>query len=184
MSTQDFPALQQRITDWLTREAQGEGREDMFTWTETHGLLCALACGPQPPSDWPAHILSDRPPAPDVREALDELLDRIAARLGAGDSLALPCRLDPFEDREGRDLASWCAGFIAGVFLREQDWFADDEEGMARRLLPFMLISGLDEDPELDRLWEDERLVREMASSIPGVLEEIFLHFHAPSAPE
>jgi uncharacterized protein len=47
-------------------------------------------------------------------------------------------------------------------------------------LLPFLLISGLDDDPEMDALWQDNRLVRQMALGIPDLVEEIFLFFHAP----
>jgi uncharacterized protein len=51
---------------------------------------------------------------------------------------------------------------------------------MAALLLPFLLISGLDEDPALDELWQDRKLVRQMANGIPDLIEELFLHFHAP----
>ena len=84
-------------------------------------------------------------------------------------------------EREGKDLASWCAGFVIAVSLDEQGWHeAADEETIASLLLPFMLISGLDEDPALDELWQDRKLVRQMASGIPDLVEELFLRFHAP----
>ena len=40
--------------------------------------------------------------------------------------------------------------------------------------------TGVDEDPELDEVWRDEKLVRQMGRGIPDVLEEILLHFQGP----
>lgn len=73
---------------------------------------------------------------------------------------------------------------MAGVFMQEEAWYEIDEEQMANLLLPFVLIAGLDEDPDLDALWQDSKLVRQMALGLPELLEELFLHFHAPEAPD
>jgi len=176
MHQPDNPQLRQNLRDWLEQAG-----EDCLTWVEVHGLLTALACAPAIPEGWQHAILEEGEVPAEVAAAMENLRQRIQAQLGAGEGITLPCRLDPDEEREGKDLASWCAGFVIAVSLDEQAWHQNqDEETMAGLMLPFMLISGLDEDPALDELWQDRKLVREMASGIPDVIEELFLLFHAP----
>ena len=55
---------------------------------------------------------------------------------------------------------------------------------MATWLLPMLLISGVDDDPALDEVWNDSQLVRQMANGIPDVLEEMMLHFQGPDGPQ
>lgn len=181
MDTLDNPALRKQVDDFIEQAG-----EDALTWVETHGLLCATAVGPQPPPGWQQICLAEEDaevPAA-VADALASLRDRLSTTLGAGERILLPCRLDPYADDEGNDLAAWCAGFMAGVFMQEESWYASDEEQMATLLLPFVLIAGLDEDPDLDALWQDSKVVRQMAMGLPDLLEELFLHFHAPDAPD
>jgi uncharacterized protein len=68
---------------------------------------------------------------------------------------------------------------MTGVFVAEDNWYQDDEEQMAQLLLPFILISGVDDDEALDTLWENSQVVRQMALSIPEILEELYLVFMA-----
>lgn len=184
MASPDYPALRQQLQHWLQQHA-----DDCLTYTEVHGFLAALACAPRLPPDWSGAI-SESGQLPDqIEQILERLRERLAAQLGAGEGIQLPCRLDPEEDREGEDLASWCAGFIIAVTVDEAVWHdaaqdnpqaSEEEDSMARMLLPFLLISGLDEDPALDQLWQQQKLVAEMARGIPDLVEELFLHFHAP----
>lgn len=156
------------------------GREDCLTAVETHGLLCAMAIHPAPPEGWQTMVSAeDEAPPESLVNLMERERRRLAARLGAGEHIHLPCRLDPEEEREGEDLAAWCTGFMAGVLQTEADWLGDDPE-MESLLLPFLLFSGLDEDPELDELWRDGKLVRQMARGIPDLLEELFLRLQAP----
>lgn len=157
--------------------------ETLLTPVEAHGLVSAMAIHPNPPADWPKAVaLEETALPPELPAVLEHERERLTARLGAGDGIELPCRLDPYADDEGRDLAAWCTGFMAGVFLTEADWPGsdDDDEQDSDRLLPFLLISGLDEDPALDELWENETLVRQMTSGLPALLEELFLRMQAP----
>ncbi len=120
-------------------------------------------------------------PVPDeVASALNQLRQRLVTQLLSGETVNLPCLLDPYQEEDGQDLASWCAGFMTGVFADEGAWYQDDESTMAEMLLPFVLISGLDEDEALDDIWNNTQLVRQMALSIPDLLEELFLVFHGP----
>lgn len=175
MTQPDNPDLRQRVLDFIDAHA-----DSTLTWVETHGLLCALAAGPDTSSGW-QHLLVEEGEVPDsVAGALGALRDRIKAQLGLGEAVTLPCRLDPYEDAEGKDLTSWCVGFVTGISANEDAWHARDSEQVFEMLLPFLLISGLDDDPEMDQLWQDDKLVRQMARGIPDLIEEIFLFFHAP----
>ena len=166
MSATDQPAGFARLRELL------DGDEDSLTAVEAHGLVCAMAVHPDPPPDWTgvASTTADG----DRETALTAEHQPLAARLGAGDGICIPVRLDPYIEDEGNDLAAWCAGFMAGVMHTAEAW-PDAESDQAERLLPFVLIAGLDDDPELDRLWEDESLVRQMAGSLPAMVEELFL---------
>lgn len=180
MDALDNPALHQQLQTFISQ------RDDTLSWVEIHGLLCAIAAGPAPMDGWQnAIFLEDDQQLPaDMAQLLARFAERFASDLGAGDAIALPCRLDPYEDNEGKDLVSWCTGFMAGVFASEALWYAGDEEKIANLLLPFVLISGLEESDELDELWDNTQLVRQMALGLPSLLEELFLYFHAPDLPE
>jgi uncharacterized protein len=180
MHSLDNPELRQALQDFLKQ------RTDTFSWVETHGLLCAIAAGPEPETHWQTLIfLEDIDTLPDkVSQCLTQLTERIASTLGAGEGVTLPCRLDPYEEKDGEDLAAWCTGFLAAVFSQETAWYGEREEQMANLLLPILLISGLDEDEALNELWQNTQLVRKMALGVPDLVEELFLHFHAPDLPE
>lgn len=182
MEHTDNPGLRAPIDALIKRHG-----EDAMSWTEIHGLLCAMAAGPGRPEGWHQVVLAEAGPVDSgVVAALDALQQRLAAQLGAGERIQLPCRLDPYaEDDQGDDLGGWCAGFMTGVLLQEDAWYAPDEARAANLLLPFLLISGFDdEDPELDALWQDTKVVRGMAMALPELLEELFLFFNAPDAPD
>ncbi len=175
MTQPDNPGLRQLVRDYL-----GTHEQDALSWVETHGLLCAQACGPICADGWQQLLRDEGDVSDEISGAVTALRDRLHAQLGLGETIQLPCRLDPYEENDGNDLASWCMGFITGVSANESAWHAQDSEQVFDLLLPFLLISGLDEDPALDQLWQDQKLVRQMAMSIPDLLEELFLLFHAP----
>lgn len=174
------PGLKQQLNDFLAQQS------DAFSWVETHGLMCAIAVGPTPTEGWQQAIfLEDGLSMPaDIATVMVKFSERLASDLGASDGITLPCRLDPYEENENADLASWCTGFMAGVYSSEADWYDANEEDVANLLLPVVLISGLEEDEALDELWENTQLTRQMAVGLPDLLEELFLHFHAPDVPK
>lgn len=159
--------------------------ENTLTWVETHGLMTAMTVGPAIIEDWTALCRQDEEPLPShIAASLNKILQLQASQIAAESGITLPCKLDPYEDQEGSDLASWCLGFMSGLAMGEELWYPEEkEEEVAQLLLPFVLIAGLDEDPELDELWQNTKLVREMAANIPAVLEELFLLYHAPENP-
>lgn len=154
--------------------------EEAPTWTEIHGLLCALAVGPASDVNYAEMLELDVPE--EVATALEKLRQRLVTQLLAGDAINLPCLLDPYQEEDGQDLASWCAGFMSGVFEHEESWYEEKEEQTVELMLPFILISGLDDDEALDAIWENTQVVRQMALSIPDLLEEFFLLYHGPES--
>lgn len=161
----------------------GQG-EEAPSWVETHGLICAFTVGPYDgPADFGLALEMSLPEA--VAGALDELHGRLLTDTLGGERINLPCLLDPYREEDGDDLASWCAGFLSGMLLHEERWHSDeDDDPMATWLLPMLLISGVDDDPALDEIWNDSQLVRQMANGIPDVLEEMMLHFQGPDGPQ
>lgn len=184
MQALNNPSLTKQLQQFLQHQ------KNALTWVETHGLLCAIAVGPEPIADWQQLIYLDNrdvdvssDTAAVIDTTLAQLSERISSDIMAGNGLTLPCRLDPYEDNDGSDLAAWCAGFLTGVLSQESVWHQDNEAAAANLLLPIVLISGLDEDDMLDQLWDNTALVRKMALGMTDLLEEIFLHFHAPDLP-
>lgn len=172
MSNITNPSLKNSLRQYFSEQG-----DDAPTWTELHGVLCALAIDPSPGEADYAKVLDTALPG-EIKDQLEQMRGRLVAQLVGGDAITLPCLLDPYRDEDGADLASWCAGFMAGVFANEPAWYEQDEEQVVGLLLPFVLISGLDDDPELDDIWQDTALVRQMAISIPEVMEELYLMFH------
>lgn len=179
MHSLDNPDQRAQLQHFL---AQGD---NTFSWVETHGLLCAIAVGPKADDNWGSLIFLEEQAEPPeaIRHALSQQAERIASDLAAGENIRLPCRLDPYAEKDAEDLASWCAGFMSAVLHQEADWYGEREAQSANLLLPILLISGLDEDEALDELWQNSQLVRQMALGLPDLLAELFLHFNAPDLP-
>ncbi|MDF1820874.1 MAG: YecA family protein [Alcanivoracaceae bacterium] len=174
--TADYPSLRKALSASLSRSP-----DSLFSFVEAHGLATAMAVAPSVTDGWQDQAnLEEDGMDPELAGQLEQLRQRLASQLGFGESITLPCRLDPFLDDEGNDLCAWCFGFISGVLLDEESWYAGDEEAMAHRLLPMLLFSGLDDDEALDALWQDEGMARQLARAIPEMVEELFLYFHAP----
>ena len=113
--------------------------------------------------------------------ALRELKAQIARTLASDEDLEPPCELTLGDEPDLSDLRSWCVGFLEGVFLREEDWFRQDEETVSELLLPIMVGSGLFEDqPEFAEIAQDEEMVQDMLDHIPDVLTQLYLLFQAP----
>lgn len=182
MEPLDNPTLRQHITTFL------ENQQDALTWVEAHGLFCALAVGPTPDTSWHSLLFLEEPAPIDasVAKAIEQQIARFNSDLGAGDGITLPCRLDPLDEQlDGSNLAAWCTGFMTAVISNDANWHANDtDDELPNLLLPFVAIAELDDDPDLEALRDDERLLRQMAFGIPSLLEEIYLHFHAPDMPK
>ena len=68
--------------------------------------------------------------------------------------------------------------FVGALELKADP--ARDEDLVAELTLPMVVISGLVEDPELDHMRRQPKLMMQLARQIPEILTEIYLFFHAP----
>lgn len=176
-------ATRQRLQDFL----DGDDNVDGLDFIATHGFLSALTVGPDtPPVDiWLPALFDEQPICQDpvraeqVRQDLEDWRKEIHATLYHGQPLALPCPLT-LKATDTTDLNDWCAGFMEGMFLKEASWYDSDEDLIADLTLPMVVLSDLIDDPELQHIRRDQKLVRELAQQIPDVLTELYLHFHAP----
>lgn len=193
-------------TDWPTSLTDGEleeldrflrahARPDDLLLDGVHGLLSALAVGPQPalPEEWLALVLHD--PFEDESEGgrvltlLAKLNDSILAELGVD---AYEPILGELDEAEGHVLsaAGWCEGFSRGIDLRAGLWenrLAADDQLMA--LLGPIMALALDEgvlasEAEFEKLSEEE--YDACLVQVPQVLGQVARYWreNAPSVDE
>ena len=161
-----------RLRDFLDSEENEHGLD----YAGTHGFLCATTVGPADDSDgW-----------------LDTLFEGVVPQALVPDLLAwrkslhaclyhevvpeMPCALNPTDEA----LVEWCIGFMEAMFSREEDWYASDEQAIVEMTLPMVTISGLVEDPDIDSIRRNPKLMQQLAKQIPAILSDLYLHFHAP----
>ena len=163
--------------------------DEALDYLAGHGYLTALSISPVevPEAEWIAALFAEEPnytddeQKADIESALLALKAQIARDLASDEDLEPPCDLTLGDEPDYSDLRSWCVGFLEGVFLREEDWFADDEETVSELLLPIMVGSGLfDDQPEFADIAKDQDMVEDMMQHIPEILTQLFLLFHAP----
>lgn len=164
--------------------------EDSLDLIGTHGLLCALNISPTkvPEQEW-LDLLFDSEPkweSAEQKELIIGLLRKLHFTIGQDlyndQETLLPCELtlDADEDEDEPELTIWAQSFMEGVFMREEDWFGNDEETVAGLLLPIMVASELFDDPEILEIRQDRALSEEMAEQIPELLVDLYLYYHAP----
>lgn len=164
--------------------------EDSLDLIGTHGLLCALNISPTkvPEQEW-LDLLFDSEPkweSAEQKELIVGLLRKLHFTIGQDlyndQETLLPCELtlDADEDEDEPELTIWAQSFMEGVFMREEDWFGNDEETVAGLLLPIMVASELFDDPEIVEIRQDRALSEEMAEQIPELLVDLYLYYHAP----
>ncbi len=163
--------------------------DEALDYLAGHGYLTALCISPVevPEEEWIAELFAEEPnyqddaQKTDIEESLRALKAEIARDLSSDEELEPPCDLTLGDEPDLSDLRSWCVGFLEGVFLREEDWFDQDEETVSELLLPIMVGSGLfDDQPEFAEIAQDEDMVEDMMQHIPEILTQLFLLFHAP----
>lgn len=146
----------------------------------THGFLCAVTVGPaREAAQWLDALFEGC--APDALTAdLMAWQKSLHATLYHEKTLELPCPLQVASGKDGNELTDWCTGFMEGIFSDEVAWYSRDENLVAELTLPMVVISGLVEDPELDHMRRQPKLMMQLARQIPEILTEIYLFFHAP----
>jgi uncharacterized protein len=165
-----------RLEDFL----DGEDNEHGLDFCGTHGFLCAVTVGPtREPGEWLAALFEDQVPA-DLVDDLKAWQKSLHACLYHEQTLELPCDLQFSSLKDGNELTDWCVGFMEGIFSLEEAWYARDEDMVAELTLPMVAVSGLVEDPELEQMRRQPKLMMQLVRQIPSILTEIYLLFHAP----
>ncbi len=165
-----------RLEDFL----DGDDNEHGLDFCGTHGFLCAVTVGPvRESSEWLDALFEGEVPADLVVDLL-AWQKSLHACLYHEQPLELPCTLQFSSTKEGNELTDWCIGFMEGVFSQEEAWYARDEEHVAELTLPMVTVSGLVEDPELEQMRRQPKLMMQLVRQIPEILSEIYLLFHAP----
>ncbi len=163
--------------------------DEALDYMAGHGYLTALAISPVdvPDDEWLEELFAEQPNYQDAEQqaliegTLRELKTRLGSELASDEALEMPCDLYLGDEPDLSDIRSWCVGFMEGVFMREEDWFAREEETVSELLLPIMVGSGLfDDQPEFVEINQDADMVDDMLEHIPDVLTQLFLLFHAP----
>lgn len=153
-----------------------------------HGFLTAITVGPRGALDDSAlaAFFEESAPCTDAArsETLRDLLKAwqksIHAVLYHGARLELPCTLTAHPS-EPNELSDWCIGFMEGLFVDEEAWYAGGEDEIADLTLPMVVLSDLIDDPDLQVLRRDRKLLKDMTGQIPDLITELYLHFHAPA---
>lgn len=163
--------------------------EEMMTYIQAHGYLTALCICPEPVPDneWLNILFGENPhfdsaeQRKEIEQSLVALKTQIMRALSSEEEITLPCDLDPGEELEDSEIHGWCMGFMEAVFLREEAWFAKNEEDISELLLPIMIGSKLfDEQPDFAEVAQDPDLVADMLENIPELLTTLYLLCQAP----
>lgn len=162
-------------------------RQDSFDFFAVHGLITALIAGPE---DFSVQQVWDcafdeqlgfsKTEKDQVHSLMIKLGKEIQAWLDSGQDFPVPADLTLMDDDGEPPLESWAMGFMTGVLLQEEQWYARDEETVAQHMFPIMYASGLFMDePEMADIDEDVDLSNQMCANIPAAVIELYLFLHA-----
>ncbi len=160
-----------------------------------HGFMVALAVCPEPvpTGEWLPVAFNGMPrfttdssnefSEETVIGWLENMLEQTRTVLYRGQTIELPFvpELEEDEVLDDSEVSAWCAGFVEAVMLREEIWFGQHEQDAAELLLPFMAISCLFPDEELDDIVADLDTTNRLAAQLPEILVDLYLLFHAPA---
>lgn len=173
-------ALPDSTLDRLADYLDGDSNEHGLDFCGTHGFLAAVTVGPKREADeWLSELFEGQVPA-ELVEDLKAWQKSMHACLYHEQNLTLPCDLQFSSTREGNELTDWCVGFMEAIFSQEESWYARDEDLVAELTLPMVVVSGLVEDPELEQMRRQPKLMMQLVRQIPEILTELYLLFHAP----
>lgn len=156
-----------------------------------HGFMVALAVSPEPVpvGEWLPVVFNGMPEFNDeyseqkVIGWLEALQDNARTVLYRGQTIELPfeAELELDEALDDSEISAWSAGFTEAMMLREEAWFAQNEQEVAELLLPFMAVSCLFPDEDLDDMVSDLETTNRLISQLPELLVDLYLLFHAPA---
>ncbi|MDO6562022.1 YecA family protein [Amphritea sp. 1_MG-2023] len=166
--------------------------EDALDLIGTHGYFCALNISPVKIAEkqWLQELFDGIPEyrTETEKSRIEGLLRRLYFSIGSDlyndQDMLIPCdlTLEADDDEEQSALTTWAQAFMEGVFLKEDEWFNHQaEEEVAELMLPIMIASELFDDEEFVKMRADQPLCDEMCRTIPDLLVDLYLLFHAPA---
>ena len=183
-----IPALTENELETLGVLLEDEAeRQDSFDFFAIHGLITAFMTGPVPfdmDAVWECAFDDKLGFNAEEKQQVDLLLKKLAreiqAWLDSGEDFPVPAELTLVDEEEEPPLESWAIGFMTGVMLHEEDWYASDEEDVAECLFSIMYASGLfaDED-EMADIDDDIALSNQVCGGIPAAVTDLYLFFHS-----
>lgn len=185
------PTLQDEELDELDQFLRAHAGEDSLLLDGVHGLLSAIAIGPERalPEEWLPEVLHDAFDDADEGERILELLARLS------ESIGYELEIDQYEpilgeielDDGGTTLCAqgWCEGFSRGVDLRARLWEArlGVDSQLTELLSPIMALAvqeGVFEtDADIEPLTDVE--YDECLAQLPGAVGAVAHYwFEAP----
>lgn len=158
--------------------------DEAFDFFGLHGLVCASVVGPR---QFEPRVLfalatgqdpgSAEHPSDTFVTLCVKLEKSLRSALEQGETVELP---EPEEGDPDSALENWCAGFVDGFMLAEDEWLAKDEENVASLLVPMMTLSGLFEDEDFQAARENDEVSQQLVEQIPDSLSDLYLLFHTP----
>ncbi len=161
-------------------------RDEAMPLDAMQGLFFALACAPGlvVPSRWMPAALGENPQHEDIDRAqhVVELVMRYynqCVRAAATDDFEL---LLYAREGGGKDLATWCAGYLDGVDLCTPSWYdAGDADEVDELLFPFIVLAGELPDKERRQFrpaeWQD--LVKSCEDTIGDAIVDVREYWNA-----
>jgi uncharacterized protein len=123
-------------------------KEDMMTIEQTHGLLCAVVSSPVevPQTQWISAIFDEEKKVIEKEETkplIKHLVawhNEIQKALEKSDVIE-PCIIDagkhiPYQKASNEQIASWAAGYMAGILLNQADWLESGHREIYQVLTP------------------------------------------------
>lgn len=182
-----IPALSEEELETLGILLEEEAdRQDSFDFFAIHGLMTAFLTGPQPFNmeevrgcafDEKTGFSTEQ--QTQLNELLQKLGKEIQAWLDSGADFPVPAELTLVDEDEEPPVESWAIGFMTGVMLHEEHWYARDEERVAEALFSIMYTSGLFAEEEgMAEIDDNINLSNQVCGGIPTAVIDLYLYFH------
>lgn len=180
----------------LDQYLRAQHEDDALLLDGVHGLMTALALGPEPalPDEWLAEVL--RQPFTDASEGqrildlLARLNDSVQVEMGSEEYEPILGEVEQADAADSLSAAGWCEGFSRGIDLRAAMWesrLAEDPE-LIEMLGPIMALS-IEEgvflsEGEFERLSADDYVacLNQIPNSVAALAQ--YWRIHPPTERE
>jgi uncharacterized protein len=160
--------------------------ENALTLPELHGFISAVIIGPKmvEPSKWLPRVFNDEGEIPEF-SSMDEASRVMGSLLNYYNQIIRDMdegRYQPYFNtkkagkKDAPDPVLWCYGFVEGISLTENAWFAEEDETLAAFLLPILYFVDVEGLKRISHSTSDRKrkgFENEMMSMIPRAVLSI-----------